>query len=492
MINKLMVEDFMKHAVYAYAIALSILWTNLPAIAWNIDVENKTERILDVQGEMVAVISERRATDWKIIKPGEKVTFETGARAVKGLRVRFPIDEASKKYNYPILQGALLEESKSVGMAINPHYKITYVATPDDKGGSTETFFLMRMPNIPLSRPGGIVAESKPVYFGPHVSVPGVLDNKQAFKRWEGSDDTPYDQAYYVMAHNSYSSTKYGFTIDPQQDISITDLLKYGLRGINLDTWLYKDGIYLIHGNVKETKLLLKPLQEPDPLKIRLDEIIKFLRTYPRVVITMTLEDYVGKQVAKFDELLKPNEDLIFTPSDFEALNNTWPTLGWMRSKNKRLIILKNPPHEKPEIITIKKDNQEIQVERTGGESKYIFDNEWKYQIENQYSKTDKKELARERDESKQFDDTKRTLYIMNYFAEFNPARDFPIIKKEVYKSSLEDAVDYVLKNGLEGKFIGQKPNFIMVDFAEWSDALDIVHDWNQPRPRKTQPLEHA
>lgn len=476
-----------QYNIFVRAIVIGVLLSTVSANGWKIDVTNITERILEVQGEMVAAIPERRHTGWKLLAPGESITFDTGVREVKGIKVRLPIGQAAKSYNYPTIDGDLLRESR-IAMTMNTHYVITYLPTLDDKGGSTETFFLLRIPNIPLSRKGGIVAESKPIYFGPNVNVPGVLDNQLAFKRWEGSDDMAYDQAHYVMAHNAYASTKYGYTIDPQQDLSITELLKYGLRGINLDTYLNEGQIQLIHRSATMTKLLLKPLQKIDTLKVRMDDMINFMHAYPKVVITITFEDHVGRKAAKFDETLKPYGEFIFTPSDFKTLDSKWPTLGWLRSKNKRIIIFKNPPLENAQPS---KDDQPA-AGTTGGESKYIFDDEWKYHIENDFSRTEKKEVATERAESKKYDNIKRTLYILNFFAEFNPARHFPMIQKEAYKSTLKDAVDYVLEHGLDGKFIGQKPNFFMLDFAEWSDGLAIVHDWNQPRPPKSEPQKPA
>lgn len=454
----------MKNTLIIRIFAISTLLALTPANAWKIKVTNKTERILETQGEMVAAIAERKHTDWKRLKPGETVTFNTGARGPKGLKVRLPIGDDANKYMYPQITKTLLEESERVEMAINPHYVITYAITPD-QDGSTETFFLMRMPKVLLSRPGGIVSTSKPVTFKTGINIPGILSNQQAFKRWEGSDDMAYDGAHYLMAHNAHSSLKYGYKIDPQQDLTITDLLKYGIRGFNMDTYLDGKEIVLMHGG-KTWNPVLKLGGKPDKFKDRLAEIIEFMKDNPKVVVTLFFEDYVKKEAAKFDEIIKQYEQFIFTPQDYQEKKFQWPTLGWMRSTNKRLVIFKD----------------------TRDESKYIFGNEWNYHIENMFSETEIKGVTKERGSSHSRYQIPRNLYVFNFFGKVN-ALDYETTRKG-YKTTLKDAVNHAIKYGLDGRYVGKIPTFLMVDFAEWGDGLDMVHDWNQPRPESTQPVQ--
>jgi hypothetical protein len=76
-----------------------------------------------------------------------------------------------------------------------------------------------------------------------------------------------------------------------------------------------------------------------------MNRIFNFLKFHPKAVITILFEDYAepGKMVRDIREIIKKNNnyDPILRPSDWSAAQQKgeWPTLGWMRKNNKRLIL---------------------------------------------------------------------------------------------------------------------------------------------------------
>lgn len=411
-----------------------------PLFAYEVTVDNKTLREVEVRVNMAAAIKSRKHSDWHKLEQGESFSYNTGALLVKGVEAR--------------LAGAdenILSESTDPAMAIRPEYKILSTVTPNKAGGSKELFHLLRMPNIPLSRPGGIVSDSK------FISFPELT---QQFCRDEGDSSWTYDQYHFVTAHNAFTSAHYGYKLDPQQDLTLTDQLKSGIRGFMLDTYLYDGKVVIQHSS--DFDKLLKLGKSPTPFKKRMDEIANFMKEHKQVIVTMILEDYVGKSVKLLDNDLSSYEKLILKPADWDPLvKGSWPTLGWMRDQGKRMIIFKSSP----------------------ARSEYAFRDEWKYHAENQYSATDKKTCATERPDSKDEALTRKKIplvLVINYFSSFN-ALDYKTTTIG-YKDSLKNVLDYVKGHGLDGNYKGVNPNSIAVDFAEWGDALDLVHEWNEAK----------
>src|SRR3990172_11619446 len=75
-----------------------------------------------------------------------------------------------------------------------------------------------------------------------------------------------------------------------------------------------------------------------------MNRIFNFLKSHPKAVITIVFQDHadLGKMVRDIKEIIsKNNYDPILKPSDWVAARQKgeWPTLGWMRSNNKRLVM---------------------------------------------------------------------------------------------------------------------------------------------------------
>lgn len=208
----------------------------------------------------------------------------------------------------------------------------------------------------------------------------------------EPSDALLYSQMHCVGAHNAHVYKRWFNTVY-QQRHSTTHQLYYGVRGLMWDTYsndsVEKQGppgakIILSHGEPGFVAFTQKGRTTYQTFQYELRRVLDFMKNFPKAVITIILEDYASgpdteKEIIALTNSLK--YDPIFTPKDYDSevgKPKGWPTLGWMRSNNKRLVIF---------------------TQRARNTSKTF--NQFTYCRENQYSTTDPNELCKERSESK-------------------------------------------------------------------------------------------
>lgn len=273
-----------------------------------------------------------------------------------------------------------------------------------------------------------------------------------------------FDEGFYLTSHNSYSTGGQGYMYS-QQNLSISEQLKYGVRGLMLDTY-EKDGkVVLAHGNLG-IDYAIRIAQNPQPLQEVLRDVDSFFKTNSVAVISIFLENYV-KNWSLLTNEFKTLEKYLYKPSDLVANGGKWPTLEWMRKNNKRVVVF-----------------------CPGSSSSDNFFNEWRYHIENQYSTTDKVKAATERNESKTYLSDPRTLYLFNFFPEYNESMIRPVRglvdafgKPSHYWSingdELVAALKYAVYNGLEGRYKNKTPNYIALDFVEEGAGLAMISKWN-------------
>ena len=205
----------------------------------------------------------------------------------------------------------------------------------------------------------------------------------------EPSDDTKYADYRYVGAHNAHVYPRF-FKVVRQQDQTILGHLSYGVRGLMLDTYAWDLGSPSSLVGPKDSKICLS---HPKPgvlaftqkgtttyqsLKYELRRIIEFMKANPKAVITIIFENYsdnagLAKEIK--DVMTQAKYDPVFKVSD---LPGEWPTLGWMRNNNKRLIMFT----------------------QMGNNTDVTF-SQFQYMTENRYSTTDENELCGLREESK-------------------------------------------------------------------------------------------
>jgi len=226
----------------------------------------------------------------------------------------------------------------------------------------------------------------------------------------EGSNDTNYADYRYVGAHNDHVYHRF-FEVVRQQDQTLLGRLTYGIRGLMWDTYDFNlswpaairgpEGakVCLSHPAPGFLAFTQKGHNSYQSLQYELRRLIEFMKVTPNAVITLVLENYAStaQTNAEIAAVLKAaNYDPIFKPMDWpqaDQANQEWPTLGWMRANNKRLVIFT----------------------QFGLNSVYTW-REFTHCIENQYSTTDENILCNQREESQKLDQLQRKLVIFNNF----------------------------------------------------------------------------
>ncbi len=227
----------------------------------------------------------------------------------------------------------------------------------------------------------------------------------------EPSDTINYADYRYVGAHNAHVYHRFFQTVR-QQDQQLLGLLSYGIRGLMWDAYDFtlsspasirgpKDAkVCLSHGKPGVIAFTQKGHNSYQSLQYELRRLIEFMKCAPKAVITVVLENYADIQqiVKEIGYVIKAaNYDPIFKPNDWrqadEKTDPQWPTLGWMRTNNKRLIIFT----------------------QFGKNTQYTW-SEFPHCIENQYSTTDENLLCNQREESQKFNSLPRKLVIFNNF----------------------------------------------------------------------------
>lgn len=213
--------------------------------------------------------------------------------------------------------------------------------------------------------------------------------NKNTNHFVEPSDDTKYTDYRYVGTHNAHVYPKF-FKVVRQQDQSLLGQLTYGVRGLMLDTYTWdlswpsslvgpkNAKVCLSHPKPGALAFTQKGITTYQSLKYEMRRIVEFMKVNPKAVVTIIFENYsdnadLSREIKEV--MAEAKYDPLFKVAD---LTGEWPTLGWMRGNNKRLILFT----------------------QTGSNTDVTF-SQFAYMTENQYSTTDENELCKLRAESK-------------------------------------------------------------------------------------------
>jgi hypothetical protein len=287
-------------------------------------------------------------------------------------------------------------------------------------------------------------------------------------------DEVRYDEACFLCSHNSYSAVENGWFPYRQQLYGEAKQLDLGVRAFMFDTWNDTGRIVLSHGNPAVQKWIRPiPASRGEVLPgfiSRLDFLRAWLQAHPAEVVTLILEDNVHDSVL-FDETIRLAglQQMVLSAAVLEeyrknAETDRWPSLGWMRGTNRRLVILSD-----------------------WSDGNWLLP-EWKHAIENQHGTLNVSKAARERSESARYRRTKRHLLILNYFPvhplrvqEFEGATAANVVPKMIdflkhqienfhyYNDrGAEELIRRIRRRGLQGRYKGITPTFL---------ALDNVHE---------------
>lgn len=189
-------------------------------------------------------------------------------------------------------------------------------------------------------------------------------------------DEVNFADYHYVGTHNSHVYKRF-FKTTYQHETDITDQLNNGVRGFMLDIYRWNEGemnptliktnrrvgpgenFVMSHAKPGFTAFTQKSftgwdgilaIVEYQTYHYELERIINFLKNNPNEIIVIHMEDHIG-----INELARTTQntisaigyDPLFRPTDWntkQTTPDTWPTLGWMRKNNKRLLITSDNP----------------------------------------------------------------------------------------------------------------------------------------------------
>lgn len=178
-----------------------------------------------------------------------------------------------------------------------------------------------------------------------------ALLNKNRFK--EPSDEVNYGNYRYIGAHATEKYPRF-FPEYALQEQPVPSLLSIGVRGLMLTVYnwslnwssIVREGRSIVCSYPGlETKVFTKDGRKLyQTLHYEMNRIFNFLKSNPKAIITIVFDDQcdISKLMTDIKEIIfKNNYNPILRPSDWVLAQKKgeWPTLGWMRKNNKRLLL---------------------------------------------------------------------------------------------------------------------------------------------------------
>ncbi|KAK7400782.1 hypothetical protein VNO78_12089 [Psophocarpus tetragonolobus] len=265
--------------------------------------------------------------------------------------------------------------------------------------------------------------------------------------------DLPFNQYSWLTTHNSFAWKEANSSIGSpilaimNQEDSITDQLRNGVRGLMLDMDDYKGGIWLCQG-------LCSKYTAFQPAVYALLEIRAFLITHPTQIITIFIEDHVTSRngVNKVFNAAGLRK-FWFPVSKMPKNGGDWPTVKEMIRRNHRLIVFTTN--------TTKEAHERIA---------YV----WNYVLENQNGHGGmRRGSCSNRVESFPMNTTTKSLVLMNYYRNVQNA-------KEVCRDNSSPLISMMNMCFIAAG--NRWPNYVAVDFYKRSDgggppdALDMAN----------------
>ncbi|XP_050368666.1 PI-PLC X domain-containing protein At5g67130 [Argentina anserina] len=267
----------------------------------------------------------------------------------------------------------------------------------------------------------------------------------------------PFNKYTWLVTHNSFSIVDapplpgvQRLTFYNQED-TVTNQLRNGVRGLMLDMYDFEDDIWLCH-SFKGQCFNFTAFQ---PAINTLTEVEAFLSQNPTEIVTIIIEDYVHTTKGLTTLFTKAGLDKYWFPvSKMPRKGEDWPTVTEMVQDNHRLIVFtSDATKEAQEGVAY----------------------QWKYMVENESGDPGVRPgSCPKRKESKALTSKSASLFFQNHFS------TYPVETEacKEHSTSLQAMV------GTCYKAAGVMPNFLAVNFYMRSDGggvFDAVDRMNGP-----------
>lgn len=304
--------------------------------------------------------------------------------------------------------------------------------------------------------------------------------------RWQVPHDRlRLDEVHFVGAHNALISrrpnTRWGTFLYAQQTWNLAEQLEYGVRVFELDLGAYSDKLVVCHQQCGG----LYGFQKIGSYE-SFAEIMQFLAQWldqnPEEILILLIDSrdpkhgphMIDVELASLPEVRSHIlTQMMWNPETHRGL---WPTLGWMKKYNKRLIIFND---------------------RANDSCKHTF-HHWSYVMCTPPHTGDHEKSTSLRAECLKHNQPHVQLYQLNHFAGFADDRIAWLyiigstitgnLKEHPRKyRALENNVDHIASIVHHGKkkslARGKNPNFIMLDNVDRfiaNNGIALINQWNK------------